>query len=686
MSVVTAALIALVALSTLISYMAMESRKIPLQYSRLTQEVLEELSGSLKTVSISYNTSGLYLMTSNPPVKVVGIISLDDSGYRYLSRGFTVNSLSTKLLPYEVVNSVLSSGGAVVVITEGLRYYVIDRYSVNEFQTLNSSVRDPSYDLVRERLRPTLLAGAALSVDSFLSNPVPGYPTDPEANYVPIGVAYVVNDYYSISKDWWYVGETKSEYGLYEYVPMFVRGSTSISYLGLGYYLVNASHSIVKCESYIVRTPDGREYRVSEWKVVYSGVAGYVLYPFLISRSSEPFTVYFGVSTNSYVRPALYAVDPADVIKGGPVAKASDINLESTLRYSVVRPLYSWEGVRLYGQYLGFSVTVDPAEVFKSLPPSVNEVVALVGFLYACSTSTLIKFTAFLLGTEYEFYVGSDEVGKILLIPAWSNVIPEVRSPSNTSVTTYRPYSTSEAEGGGGTSYTSSLVRYVTWFKPSEVGRYVIKYVLGSYNSLPLLGISLSLAPDYSPSIEYSTFSTHLTSVSDVNSDEVCLEPDYVTLRDQHYYAVSTEGWGRVNEVTYRMVITSLPPDGVYEYNFRYYGSSGVSGTASLTKAEVVYVRDRWYSYWNVYLTPVDNGTTKKLDLTAVPQEPFCKYNTCYLGVYLKFNLVNVTLKATPVINGVKYTYKVGSEVYVTYITPTLTHIARINNSVLIRT
>ncbi len=675
LSVITAALITLLALTSFITYLSLELRKLPQQYSRLNYELLSNVGRSSKDVRVFLSNDGLYVKTLNPPITVESVLAITPSGIKQLINNSLINTSTAKLLDYSIVSNVLS-GGYIVVIADGRKYFIVDRGMLSNSSTSNALNDELLNDLSLRLnyLRPTIHVGILLK-DSFIDNPVPGLPSDPEANYLPVGYALVSSDSQTISKGDWYLyidpRSNPNKLGI-----TYGSGSTNISYLGMGFYRISSSHSTyVKWYELVSGYSSG-------WYITYetiaSGTALLYLYPMIISGNKSFNVVFYIENLGSYVgltvKPVLYVVMLNEFINGLPIL-SSNLNpvLESVIRYSGIRPLYVWEGSKV-STYLGsggdisVAVDIDSASILSAL--NADKALALVGIRLSARTQLSIKLASFITDYDIAFTIGADEVGKYVFIPTASNLVPEVTSPSGGRISIYRS-----------PNVVSSLAKYLVWFTPDEAGNYTVTYRLGSYASIPELRLPVNLTwTSYGPVLEYIR-NQHLSYSNYVVQDSIALERDRAVLVDYEYFEAGSETWYSGD----LMVVSGLPTSG--QLNFTYYVNTVVQGIRTLNlnqnaSFDLYYCWSSWscYYYWRVYVTFYPNGSTTKL---YVRGDVLWHSGSYYLSFGVRIPLSNTQVTAYPTINGIKHIYRAGDTAYAIYVASTLTELVRQNNTVL---
>jgi len=675
LSSLTAAIIILLTLTSTLTYVSLELRKVPTQMSKMSYELVSRLSNSVKDVYLEFSDEGLYIRSNNPPIKVLSVLSISNLGVNNLLSNLTINTTRELILSKELMNNLLSSGYLIILLDNG-KYFIVDNNSLNN-STNNNFIRDSLNLLNTTYLRPILYVGILKDLNSFMNNPIPGLPSDPESNYLPVGYTLITSDTHTVSKGSWYL-YTDPRSHPNKVGMVFGNGSTSVSYLGMGYYVLTSEHNVYTKWYELVSGSTSGWY--ISYETIMAGVVGWWLYPLIVSVNSSTLTFTFTVKnlgswTTLYLRPVAYVVSPEDFIRGSLIIPYQvNPTLEAVIRYLITKPYYVWEGsvqggTLSSGSTLDTSLSLDLRSVLNSL--GLSRALVLIGFRYASTSSVSLKLTTFIHGYDIKFNLSSDEVGKYVFIPASNNVIPEVTTPSGVKVQLYRP-----------TNLYTSVIDYPVVFIPSESGTYVIRYRLAPYSLIPQTRVSVNLTQNnYNPVLEYLR-NQHLGYSNYVVNDSITLELSKAVLRDHEYFEAGSETWYSGDLI----VVNGLPSSGVY--NFTYYINSLVQGYTTLnlnqnTSRDYYYCWSSWscYHYWRIYFTSYLSGSITKLYIRGDVLYPSGSYYLRF-GIYVP--LADTQVTTTPTTSGIKVIYRFNNSPYVIYITSQFTELVRLNNNVLI--
>ncbi len=669
LSTLTSAMIVFVALTSVLTYISLELREAPTQVARLNYEVLNQISTSSKDVEPIVGEDGLYIRCTNPPVKLISVLEVGDGGVNTLAANLTISKTYEKVLDRGKLYDALLRKSYVVMLVEGGKYFIIG----DEFLK-NSTVKDSTdvnsvntqYLNATNYLRPILYVGILKDLNSYMDNPVPGLPSDPEANYLPVGYALITGNTHTISKgDWYIYADPRSV--PYKVGHVYGSGWTNISYLGMGYYRVDSNHYVY------VKWYESVSGSTSGWYISYetlmTGTAGLWAYPLVMSGDRTVNLCFeiknLGSWVNLNLRPFIYVLRPEDYVRGLPIMpRHTNPTLEAPIRYSVIKPLHSWEG-STEARGLGtnsvatVSVVLNTQPILKSL--NVSEFLALVGFRFASTGALSIRLTTYVLDRGVEVDLSGDEVGKYVFLPASPNVVPEITSPSGSEVSVFRP-----------SNLVSSLLDYPAFFIPQVSGTYVIKYKLAPYTSLPQLDLRVDLGGgNYSPVVEYLR-NQHLGGWRVVVGDSISLEPNQATLKDFEYFTAGSETWysGDLIRVDGIPINTQL--------NFTYYITASLQGVTTLTTGQN---RSVDYNYWRVQFTYYPQGSATKLHVSG---EVLYPSGYCYLRFAVTVKLADSSVTATPQARGTKYVYRYAGSTYLTLVTPQYSELVRIDNNALV--
>ncbi len=680
LSALTSALITFMILTSLLTYTALELRRVPTQLARLNYELVSQVSNSAKDVEVVLNDEGLYLRSANPPFKLLSLLSIGNSGVNNLLSNLTISRTYEKILAKEAVDAILLSNSYLLIILEGGRYFIINNKFVGN-PVLAGALSSGEFVKLQNLnlsnyLGAFLYVGILKDLNSYMSNPIPGLPSDSEANYIPVGYVLLTNNSHTISKGDWFI-YTDPRSTPYRIGHVYGSGQTAINYLGMGYYRVDSNHSV------FVKWYESVSGYTSGWYISYetlmTGIAGLWAYPIVIGNKTIDLVFEIknlGNPTTIHLRPVIYIVMPEDYVRGFPIIPhQTNPTLEAPIRYSAVRPLYSWEGnlsVRTLGtnSTTTIPITLDSGTILKLL--NVSVALTLVGFRFASTNPLSIKLTSHILDYDVSVDVGDDEVGKYVFLPASINVVPEITSPNGSEVAVYRP-----------TNFLSSLIDYPALFIPQVGGTYIIRYKLSTYTSLPQLNLQVGLGGNYEPVVEYLR-NQHLGGWSKVVNDLIVLEPNHAVLRDYEYFTAGSETWYSGDLIK----VNGLPVN--TELNFTYYITTTLQGTTALStgqnrSVDYVYCWSSWscYNYWRVHFTSYPSNLTTKLYVSGEVLYPTGSY---YLRFRVTVKLSDITLTAIPYVVGIKHLYRSGTTAYTTFLSTQFAELVRIDNKVLLFT
>ncbi|MEM1983558.1 MAG: hypothetical protein QXZ63_07880 [Sulfolobales archaeon] len=676
LSTLTSALLIFMILTPVITYISIELRRAPTQLAKINYEILNQISNSAKDVEVVYGGDGLYVRSNNPPVKVVSALALTTSGINTLLGSTTINNNYEKILPKEVVDPLILNNSYILIILEGGKYFVIDDGIIkNVNQTAPDYMRSINIQYLNSSnyLRPLIYVGILKNLNSFMNNPVPGLPYDPEANYLPVGYAFITGNSHTVSKgDWYIYSDPRSDPS--KVGSVFGSGSTTVTYMGMGYYRLDSQHSAyVKWYESVSGSSSG-------WYISYetlmSGVAGLWAYPMVVSCNRTLDLVFevknLGGWVSLHLKPVIYVVSPEDYVKGLPIMPyQTNPTLEAPIRYSVIRPIYTWEGSTQSASLppnstTTLSLTLNAGQILNSL--KMGEALFLVGFRFASTNSLSLRLTSFILNYEIPVMISGSEVGKYVFLPATTAAVPEVISPDGSRLTLYRP-----------SNLASSTLDSLTFFTPLTNGTYVIRYKLGSYGSLPQMIAWVNLTNTSSPVVEYLR-NQHLGGWSHVVNDLITLEPNNAVLRDYEYFTAGSESWYSGDLVTIR----NVPTAGTY--NFSYYVTASLQGVTTLnlgqnTTFDLRYCWSSCTNYWRIHVNFIPDTQGYRMRVSGDVLYPSGAY---YLRFGVDIPLSNTQVTTNPSLSGVKYTYKSGNTVYVVYLATQFAELTRLNNGFLV--
>lgn len=680
LSTLTSALLVLTVLTSIFTYISLELMRAPTQLAKINQEVLSQVITSSKDVEVVYD-DGLYVRSLNPPLNIVSVLSVNSSGISTLLNNITVSSTYEKLLSKDVVDRLLLSKSYILIIAEGGKYFIVDDKIIKSINSSNTSTNAASnvnihYLNSSNYLRPLIYVGVLKDLNQYMNNPVPGYPSDPEANYVPVGYALITGNSHTISKGDWYISVDPRSVP-YKVGHIYCSGGTNVTYLGMGYYRVDSNHNVY------VKWYESVSGYTSGWYISYetlmTGVAGLWVYPLVIYGNRSVDLVFevknLGSWVNVNLKPIIYVLNAEDFAKGLPIMPYHvNPTLEASIRYSAIKPLYTWEGNAQSASLspnstTSISISLNSTPILNTL--RVGEALFLVGFRFASDRSLSMRLGAYILNYDIPIAINDNELGKYFVLPSAANVVPEVYLPNGSKLSVYRPI-----------NFASSMIDYPTLFTPGTSGTYVIRYRLGSYASLPEFRAQVSFVGNNpTPQVMYLR-NQHLGGWSYVVNDSIVLEPNYAVLRDHEYFTAGSETWYSGD----LMIVNDLPVNS--QINFTYYITTSLQGVTALTSnqnrsVDYVYCWSSWscYNYWRVRFTFYPNTTTTKLYVSG---EVLYQSGAYYLRFSISTTLSDVTITATPYVSSIKYSYTSGNNLCVTYLATQFTELVRLNNSVLI--
>jgi len=436
LSALTAALLALLVISSMVSYFIVTSHRAIVAYRSAVSESAQKLSEFSKDLRAEVSSSGLILKSATPPVEVLGVIAVYGQGaYEVLRRNVVLNTSPMLVLTRDEVSRVFNNNGKIIVLASGGRYLVLDPADTEELSTANSDFGGGVGALLDAA--PYTVTGLLIDQTSFLENPVPGTPDETGSNYEP---------------------DVYIKLGTY---------STDVLADTVRVVYDNGYHTY-----YFYNKPQGL----------------LILIPVVVSRGSVPDPVTYGFhiyveplvcpSSNIDVfylhvsfKPVIYAVLPLDFLRTYLVTKPGSVMYLSQYQNAVSRALYASDGQVYSATLASYSyvsgsrtyhnidtyektlfVRVDFSDIVNSVPPNIDEVVVLAGIQGAISYSwkygstqlanpyAKLSVGIYNLSREFTFTIPNDLVNKPILINIpMPDVKPLVKSPSGASIQLFRP-------------------------------------------------------------------------------------------------------------------------------------------------------------------------------------------------------------------------------------------------------
>ncbi|MCD6428253.1 MAG: hypothetical protein J7L12_01480 [Desulfurococcales archaeon] len=524
LSTLTAALVALLIISSLTSYFVLTYYRALETQRRSAFEYEQVISRMFKDIEVEVSDEGLVVRSPNPPIRVLGVLALyNQGGYKILTEGVTINTTSALILPRSTIDEVFSSGGKIVVLADG-KYAILDpQNSRNSSGSGEVQEGNPGNYILPVSYDPYVIAGTLIDASSFISTPIPGVPGELGANYEPD--VYVKLD--------------GSPTGV-------VANRLKVTY-----------SSDATCKLTFYNT--------------YQGFM--VLVPVLLSRDAVPELFVFDISleplaepirygdllSEFYVyctyRPLIAAVTTLDYLRTPLVTKPAAVMLLGQFKNSVSRPLYWWYGgVRDVAAHWGaskcvasdsFALVLNPRDIFSTVPDTVSNIVALVGVMgylkysytygdarpeeYARLTLRILK-----LG-DSTLTVSSDMLNKPVLIkvPYPQLVKPVVTDPDGAEVPLQWAGNVGSSEGG-----TYGFV----WFNATREGEYSISITPGSSLNYPEGNITYIPPGSKWSYINYSTDGTTAEWSKEIYTTWVISEED----AEENIYELFTHEFTKV--------------------------------------------------------------------------------------------------------------------------------------------
>ena len=496
LSVLTAALIALLVISSLLSYFIISSHRAMTTYRRAVSESAQKLGELSKDLRAEINNQGLILKSATPPIDVLGILAIYDQGsYDILERNIVLHNSSALALPRDIVDRVFSEGGKILVIASGGRYVVLDPADISEPKnSINSSSNNNYWSDINSLLdsSPYIVTGLLIDSSSFMTNPVPGTPSDTGANYEPdvyvrLGtystgiLANTISVTYGSGYHTYYFYNKPQ--GFLILIPTVVNRSNN---LGQVTYAFHMYAEPLVCP---LQNIDIFRLHVSFKPVIFAVLPVDYLRTYLVTKSGN--IMYLGQYQNAVAKALYYSS-----------GQASSATLES---YYYVLNSQTYYHVETYDNTL--FLRVDFSNIMSSVPSSISEVVVLAGIQGYVSyswqyggnaqlTSPYAKLVVgiYNLSKSCTFTVGTDFLNKPVLINIHiPNVKPVVTSPSGNVVQLFRP-----------ANVESSTYERLLWFNATESGSYTIKLIEGTVDDFALKEVPVS-----GKSYEISIESTH---------------------------------------------------------------------------------------------------------------------------------------------------------------------------------
>ena len=655
LSALTAALLALLVISSMISYFIVTSHRAIVAYRSAVSESAQKLSEFSKDLRAEVSSSGLILKSATPPVEVLGVIAVYGQGaYEVLRRNVVLNTSPMLVLTRDEVSRVFNNNGKIIVLASGGRYLVLDPVDTEELSTANSDFGGGVGALLDAA--PYTVTGLLIDQTSFLENPVPGTPDETGSNYEP---------------------DVYIKLGTY---------STDVLADTVRVVYDNGYHTY-----YFYNKPQGL----------------LILIPVVVSRGSVPDPVTYGFhiyveplvcpSSNIDVfylhvsfKPVIYAVLPLDFLRTYLVTKPGSVMYLSQYQNAVSRALYASDGQVYSATLASYSyvsgsrtyhnidtyektlfVRVDFSDIVNSVPPNIDEVVVLAGIQGAISYSwkygstqlanpyAKLSVGIYNLSREFTFTIPNDLVNKPILINIpMPDVKPLVKSPSGASIQLFRP-----------SNVESSTYSRLLWFNATEPGTYTLKLVEGSISDYALKDIPIA-SKSYKVSVEsahnvkktYKLCSTstkkyliedsggslilkyslvhHFIGYVYWRSDSSYGGPSvtYANVPSTARYRVTVKGSASCDEVTYGWYGVAK---NLYETAFIYVSgscrkslwlrSSYSSAAGKFTFYSRVYIYGSWYPSYKVELVIDDSRTLSVESYGDV--RGYCSGGTTYLGL-----------------------------------------------------
>jgi len=642
LSALTATLIGLLVVSSLMAYFIVTSHEAMTVYRGAVSESFQKLGKLSKDLRAEVNDQGLILKSATPPIDVLGILAVyAHGGYEVLKEGIMMRNSSLLALPREVVEDVFSRGGKILVIASAGRYLVVDAGDLSNesgnsgnSSTSNSGGYSSDLDSVLNK-SPYVVTGFLIDSTSFMANPVPGNPNDTGANYEPdvyvrlgtysTGVlADVVKISYSSGYHTYYFYNKPQ--GFLILVPVLISRSSS---LGQTTYAFHIYAEPLACP---LQNIDIFKLHVAFKPVVFAVLPIDYFRTYLVTRSGN--VMYLGQYQNAVAK-ALYYSN----------GQASSATLTS---YYYTEGSENHYHVETYEKTL--FLHVDFGAIMSSVPDDIDEIVVLAGIQgyvsyswvyggYAQLTNPYAKVVVgiYNLSKTYVFAVDSDIVNKPVLVNVHiPGVKPIITSPSGRAVQLFRTV-----------NVESSTYERLTWFNATEQGTYTVKLVEGSLSTFPQKEVPLT-SRSYDVSVE-STHNVRKTLelsrkyvrkyVIDPSSGILVLKCNithyfqgyaywststyydgpsvtYVNVPIKALYRVTVKGSPNCDEVTYGWYqVTS----DLYKTAFIYASGSCRKGlylyssynhvSEKFTFYSRVYIYGSWYPYYRVELVIDDSRT-----------------------------------------------------------------------------
>lgn len=493
LSALTATLIGLLVISSLLAYFIVTSREAMTVYRGAVSESFQRLSKLSKDLRAEVNDQGLILKSATPPIDILGILAVYAHGeYEVLKEGLMMRNSSLLALPRVVVEDVFSKGGKILVIASAGRYVVVDAGDLSN-ESGNSGISSSSgysndLDSVLSK-SPYVVTGFLIDSTSFMANPVPGNPSDTGANYEPdvyvrlgtysTGVlAGIVKISYSSGYHTYYFYNKPQ--GFLILVPVLISRSSS---LGQTTYAFHIYAEPLACP---LQNIDIFRLHVAFKPVVFAVLPLDYFRTYLVTRSGS--VMYLGQYQNAVAKALYYSS-----------GQASSATLTS---YYYMEGSGNRYHVETYEKTL--FLRVDFRAIMSSVPDGIDDVVVLAGVQgyvsyswvyggYAQLTNPYAKIVVgiYNLSKTYVFTVNSDFMNKPVLINVhMPGVKPVVTAPSGRAVQLFRA-----------SNVESSTYERLTWFNATALGTYTIKLVEGSLSTLPEKEIPIT-SRSYDVSVE----------------------------------------------------------------------------------------------------------------------------------------------------------------------------------------
>lgn len=551
LSTITATLISLLVLTTLLASFISTYDEALRNYKTVTYSAMQDVSEYGRRLEAFITGGGLVISSPTPPAQVLGILILYENGSLKKLRGpFDITDPVT-VVDSEALSHIAKSGGKILVLGSGGYYILVDPVKP---PYMNGGGEDYFLDL-----SPYLISGKLLNGTSFLKDPVPGTSSDTGANFQPD--IYVRLGKYS-------TGVLNDELKV-DYV-----GSPGTDHHELLFY--NRSQALILLLPLHIN-PGAR------------GSRAYLIHVKAVpldtpSSNIDVFHLYVAF------KPVVFAVAPYDYARTYLITKPGKVMYLGQYQNSVARALYSSEGSTLSAELSSYTYTYDSktythqdlldtsiivkvnlSEVSSSLPSTLEDAVVLAGIEGYISYGWEHGGTA-LTDPYAEVSIGIYNVSTpsyTVEVPISLTGIPIlVNDPfPNTSLRVEDPEG-NEVQLYGAGNVESSTYTHILWFKPVRAGNYTMKLLLNKSNNIDVVNLTVPACSEGGIGLtsEHNVERTYLLSSESSSGYLIDSDAGYAYCRSSltHSFLGYTYWWSSENYDGVRVTYSGIPPNTLY--------------------------------------------------------------------------------------------------------------------------